>query len=431
MENKNYIFEIFCIDVNGQTEIKSEKNLIDALCFTTKLWSGEVKNTSSKGKWTINDEKSKISIRIKSVDTTKVLTGYFEVAFNLKVESSDFEALESFRLKLLRHIKGKLSFSHIRVLSDDISTTIAQKLYPEINKIENLLRRYLTKFFIQRVGLDWWDTTAPKPMIEKVKIRKSDRKDEFSTLCETDVSLADFDDLGELIYKQSSGLNTPEKVIARISSISSVEELETFKTELKGNYTKYFKEFFRDKDFEQKWKELFKIRNKVAHHGVFYKNELDKGIELANSLSTIILDAENKIDEIVFSVEDKEAFRNATIEAIENVEATQSQIEEDIESTNPTMGLKILGKIELPVNASSYKGYHKVITEDELITELNLCESSRNYVGLKWFVTQYLAEKDFSIGLSYSLINILADKNKVELYDIQEGYVIKAIRLKK
>ncbi|WP_221407729.1 HEPN domain-containing protein [Thermoflexibacter ruber] len=430
MENQNYIFEIFCIDVNGQTEIKSETNLIQALCFTTKLWSSEVKDTSSNGRWTINDEKSKISVRIKSVDTTKVLTGYFEVAFNIKVESTDFEALESFRLKLLRHIKGKLSFSHIRVLSDDISTAIAQELYPQINKVESLLRRYLAKFFIQRVGLDWWETTAPKSMIDKVKIRKSDRKDEFSTLCETDVSLADFDDLGELIYKQSSGLNTPEKVTEKIAKISSLEELENFKTELKGNYTKYFKEFFRDKEFEQKWKELFKIRNKVAHHGVFYKNELDRGLELASSLSAIILDAENNIDEMTFSVEEKEAIRNATIEAIESVEVIQNQVEEDTENTNSVVGLKILGKIELP-NSSSYKGYYKAITEEELLNELHLCEDARNYVGLKWFVTQYLAEKEFSIGLSYSLINILADKNKIELYDIQEGYVIKAIRLKK
>ena len=155
MESKNYAFEIFCIDVNGQTEIKTETNLIQGLLFTSKLWSSEVSNTSSSGKWTINDEKSIISVKIKSVDTTKVLTGYFEVAFNIKVESPNFDALESFRLELLRHIKGKLSFTHIRVLSDDISTEIAQKLYPQINKVESLLRRYLTKFFIQRVGLDW------------------------------------------------------------------------------------------------------------------------------------------------------------------------------------------------------------------------------------------------------------------------------------
>lgn len=176
---KKYTFELFCIDANGQTEIKTEKSLIQGLCFSSKLWSDEVKDSSEKGKWLISDKKSKIDLAIKSIDTTKVLTGYFEVAFNIKVESEDFDVLESFRLKLLRHIKAKLSFSHIRVLADDISNNIAQELYPEINKVENLLRRYLTKFFIQRVGLEWWETTATKTMIDKFKFVRRTEKMSF------------------------------------------------------------------------------------------------------------------------------------------------------------------------------------------------------------------------------------------------------------
>ena len=94
-------------------------------------------------------------------------------------------------------------------------------------------------------------------------------------------------------------------------------------------------------------------------------------------------------------------------------------------------GLRILGKIELPENVQKYKGFYKVITEEELLNELVICENTRAYVGLKWFVTQYLAEKSFSIGLSYSLVNILSDKGKIELSDIQEEYPIKVIRTKK
>lgn len=231
-----------------------------------------------------------------------------------------------------------------------------------------------------------------------------------------------------MIYKQSSGFNNPEKVVNKIISISTLEDFEAFKTELQGNYTKYFKEFFRDKDFESKWKELFKIRNKVAHHGVFYKVELDRGKELSNSLSKIIQDAENNIDEIVFSVEEKEAIRNATIEAIENADISPL-INQESEPTKLS-GLKILGKIEIPESYQRYTGSYNAITEDELLNELINCEKTRQYVGLKWFVTQHLADKSYSIGLSYSLVNILADKNKVELYDIQEEYSIKAIKTK-
>lgn len=303
-------------------------------------------------------------------------------------------------------------------------------MYPEVNRIENLLRRYLTKFFIQRVGLEWWEATATKSMVDKVMIRKSDRKDEFSQIADTDVSLADFDDLGELIYKQSSGFNNPEKVVGKIVSIKSIEELQSFQTELQGNYTKYFKEYFKDKGFESQWKEIFKIRNKVAHQGIFYKAELDRGMELSKSLSEIILDAENNIDEIVFSIEEKEAIRNATIEAVTDDKITKKEEDEENNVKQNVRGLKILGKIELP-EYRRRKLIYQAIEESELLEELDNCLKTNSYVGLKWFVTDHLAALNFSIGLSYSLVNILVDKGKIEIYDITDGeYPIKALRKK-
>ena len=52
-------------------------------------------------------------------------------------------------------------------------------------------------------------------------------------------------------------------------------------------------------------------------------------------------------------------------------------------------------------------------------------------MGLKWFVTQYLANKGYAIGTTYSLVNILIEQTHIELYDYEssEGYMIKAIRL--
>jgi len=429
----SYIFEIFCIDSNGQSEIKNEKSLIQGLSYSSKLWSDEMKDIYDTGKWSITDKKLGLHLKIKSVDTSKVLTGFFESAYNIKIESKDFESIETFRLKILKHLRDKLKFTHIRILSDDISAHIAQELYPAINNVENLLRKYLTKFFIQRVGLEWWEATATKDMIQKVKERKTDRKDLFSQLSDADVSLADFDDLGELIYKQSSGFNNPEKVVEKVLSINNGEELENFKSELQGNYTKYFKDFFRDKDFESKWKELYKIRNKVAHHGFFYKVELERGRELITSLSQIISDAENNIDELVFSIEEKEAIHNA-IEAIseDSIIASNMDIEEE-EEEEKTVGLKVLGKIKLPENYR-YSGFYRPITESEMLRQLTICEQNRtvSYIGLRWFVTIHLAGMNYSIGLSYSLVNILVDKGRIELYDIDsESYPVKAIKLKK
>jgi uncharacterized protein with HEPN domain len=426
----SYVFEILCIDPQ---DITSESALVKALGFSSQLWNNNPpKEIHQKGRWTLVEEKSKIALGIKQVDTSKVLTDYFEAAFLLRAESENFDGLEAYRIRLMRHVRHTLKFNHVRLLTDDISTYIANRLYPEINHVESLLRKYLTKFFVQRVGLNWWEATATRVMSEKVKSRQVERfRDEISELADLDVSLADFDDLGELIYKQSSGFNNPEKIISKLLTLNTVEELQGLQLELQGNYTKYFKEFFQDKNFEPKWRELYRIRNKVAHQGTFYRSEMERALELVSLLTKIITEAENKIDEIVFSIEEKEAIRDATIAATrqEEVQTEEKENEDPNYFRGGLQGLKILGKIDLEPSRPRLR----FITENELLSALEDAEESKytSFVGLKWFVTIFLFNRGFAIPTSYSLLNILIDKGNIEVFDVRahEGYDIKAIRL--
>ena len=273
---------------------------------------------------------SGLTLTVINVDTSKILTDLVDAAFVLRVESPMFEPLEPFRQRLLRHLSDKLRFAHLRVLQDDISSEIANQLYPKINAVENLLRRYLIKFFFQRVGMSWWEVTATPKMIDKVKARQRNRSNQFSYFINSDIEFADFDDLGLLIYKQSTGFNEPEKVLERLTHIETIEELQELKSNLEGNYTKYFKTFFRDKNFERLWKEMSKIRNKVAHQATFFHSELRKGIELSAELTSIIKDAENHIDEIVLSLKEKQAIHQAAAEVVreEQVEAAEQKAQE-------------------------------------------------------------------------------------------------------
>lgn len=426
--NGNFVFEILCVEPL-ENDIQNENALLKALSFSNRLWNGnEPKEISGKALCGLTESRLQLNLFLKSLDTSKMLTAYSEAAFIIHIEGKDFDSLESFRVRLLRHLKTTLGFTHIRILTDDISTYIANRLYPRINRVEGLLRRYLTKFFIQRVGVNWWEATATRMMIEKVKLR-GDRKDDFSELVAEDVTLVDFDDLGELIYKQTSGFNQPEKIINKLISLQSMDELRHFQNELQGNYTKYFKEFFQDKHFEPRWRELLKIRNKVAHQGTFFMYDFERGLNLTETLIEIITQAESKIDEIVFSIEEKEAIRMATIEAAtDNDETTINTLEEDKPSNYfraGLSGLKIMGKIHIPEK-------ERYITENEVFDELEDVLSSKyhNYVGLKWFVTIYLKNKNYVVTASYSLINILIDKQMIELYDVNtlEGFTIKALR---
>lgn len=418
--NEIFFFELLCID---PSDIKNELSLAQAICFSNSIWNGtNPKIENEKNRIRIKEDVSGIEIIIKPVDTSNVLTNYFESAFVLNVISNNFEVIEAIRIKLLKHLKNTLQFNHLRLLTDDVSTYIANKLYPEINKIENLLRRYLIKFFIQRVGFEWWETTANKTMIEKVKMRKADKRDEISLIIDDEVRFVDFDDLGELIYKQSSGYNNPDKIVQRLLNINNEVDFVTLKNELQSNYTKYFKENFQDKHFEQKWKEIIKLRHKVAHHGIFYKHEMNYGLEILTSLSEIITIAERLIDNVVFSIEDKEAFRTAKIEANQD---------ENMQLN----GFKILGRMDLPDTNNKFEKKYLDIEEDELLYELEELEKSKwnRFIGIKWFVTDHLASKNYSITSSFILINILIDKGKIIKYDVLSfgGYNIVAIRSNK
>ncbi|MEL6275404.1 MAG: hypothetical protein AAFU03_09920, partial [Bacteroidota bacterium] len=191
--SRNFTFEILCIDPD---DIVDQKSFVHALSYSKDVWNGRMPliTMDKAGEPFIKGE-SGMTVHIINVDTSKILTDLVEAAFVVRVESKLFEPLEPFRQRLLRHLRENLKFSHLRVLQDDISSEIANQLYPKINAVENMLRRYLIKFFIQRVGINWWEVTATPKMIEKVKNRLRNRSNQFSYFIDSDIEFADFDDL--------------------------------------------------------------------------------------------------------------------------------------------------------------------------------------------------------------------------------------------
>ncbi len=442
LTNTNYTFELLCLDVPG---INSESGLARALSFGPMWEDNDPAIRSSKGTVRVVQPELGVEVSVYSIDTSFMLTDYQESAFVIAAESQDFAALEKFRLPLLEHIRGKLEFKHVRILADTVSTEVANRLYPRINSVESRLRRYLTKFFIQRVGLNWWKLTSTRLMTDKVTTRREMLTDEMSKLVELDVNLVDFDDLGELIYKQTTGFNNTEAIVAKLLDVKTHAELMELQGELQGNYTKYFKRFFQDKHFKHKWQELYRIRNKVAHHGTFYANELERGDRLCDDLLGIITEAEAQIDKLVFSVEDKQAIREAVNDQIvaeqeqadiENGDLLEPALADGQDGSGPTVyrarvaGPKVVGRIELPVD----KAREKAIDEPTMLTilEEETDKPYNDYVGLKWFVTHLLSDRGFAVNSSYSLANVLIDQGRIEMYDVENshGYTVKAIRVR-
>ncbi len=420
---KEYSFEVLIIDPNGKSEILSPKSLVYGLMSTEKLWD-DAKEENKKDEYSISD--GDLKLRIKPIDTSSTLYDLIEAGFLIKVKSKDFSKIERFRYPFIIHLRNRLAFEHIRILTDDVSTDISNQAYPLINELENLLRRYISKFFTQKIGLDWWKKAVPDKVIDKTKIRNGNET-VFSNIVQTDLTLIDFDDLGEIIYKHKLGFNRPQNLAESLVEINTIEELEKLKADLDSNYNRFFKENFKDKDFDKKWKQLFKIRNKVAHNNLFVQEDLDATYQLHKELKETILNAESKIDDFKFSIEEQVAIR-------ENIREEKSS-----ESKADSLGVKVVGKIDLGGDEKEYDNFD-VISEDQFLKELERAENSiqfkpnMNYVGLKSFITVILGNKGYGYGPSYALANILKEQGVVEIYDVNDPrsyWPAKAIRIKK
>lgn len=74
----------------------------------------------------------------------------------------------------------------------------------------------------------------------------------------------------------------------------------------------------------------------------------------------------------------------------------------------------------------------KMITENELLDELKIAESSSNsFIDLKEFVTDVLVPKGYASGPTFSLARMMSGKGLVEIYDTRDaaGMPVKAVKI--
>jgi hypothetical protein len=323
MTTETFTYEILCVDSASSSKVKTNEQFAYSLLSNSELWNNPKYNLKQHR---IDD--TKFSVTISNVDTKSAPDFAPQNSFRVSVVGQ-FDALEKARLPLITHVK-KQDIPVVYVLTDEISEQIAQQIYPRINKVENRLRRYLIKFFATKLGSDWWRLTADSEMQFKAQQRRNNEL-VFSPHVDNKAYLIDFGELGKIVYIQSSGFINKEDIIKKVMSLGNdVESIIRLKEELQSNYTKYFKSTFKDRSFQEKWERVEKIRHKVAHNNLFTKEDLDQAIKLSEELIKIIEDADQKVDEVVFSKGEQEAIQEAIIESLvttENEEASDWRTE--------------------------------------------------------------------------------------------------------
>ncbi len=200
----------------------------------------------------------------------------------------------------------------------------------------------------------------------------------------------------ELCVQQISGFLSRDDIIKRIRNMDeSVNSIRILKEEIETNYTKFFNDAFRIKDFQKKWEDLEKIRHKVAHNNLFTQNQCEIGENLIKELLEIIDEADSGVEDIRFSDLDRDAIRESIVE----------------------------------------HSAFDIISEDKLLEELKSQYeqflSTDGFVGLSHFVKNHLGILGFDFRSSYELISLLEKKGLVEIYKVDNpvgDYEVSAIR---
>jgi hypothetical protein len=371
-------YQILALDPSLKTRSEDCRSLLYQIRGFSKLWSKTAKIHDSDDK-IIDGSCSLLIVAATPDEVTDDATDRGR-AFILTLTGT-YEQLEPKREPLAALLKDA-SFDLIYVLKDEVSEHVAIKLYPLLYRIENLLRGYLIRFMATRIGPRWWELSASAQMTEKARMRKGNER-VFGKLIENSAYLIDFDELGELVYKQSSGYLTREDIVGKVTQlVETPEAIRALKQELRTNYDKLFKEAFADKGFKDKWKQFESLRNKIAHNNLFTAADLATGEQLAHDLTAIITSADAEAQKLVITADEREAIKEQVAKA-----ATWQ--------TRDLTDESFFKELDVALAGAAAKGL---------------------FVGLTWFTNNVLIPKGFSYLACHSTIERLTEHGTLEVY---------------
>lgn len=223
--------------------------------------------------------------------------------FHVKLESKIEEHLDKFHdlLKAVRSLLHKTSDKKPQVLWDDVSFYYAQKAYPLVHQIENLMRKLITKFMLTNVGLGWTKEAMPEDL---KKSARSEADNNNNYLYETD-----FKDLSTFLFDEyrTNDIKTLNEKIRTLEGDSiSAAELKAFLP--KSNWERYFREYVNCEGsyLQTRWDKLYKLRCKIAHNNAFSREDFTLTTTLINEVTPKIAEAIANLDRVEVPEDDRE-----------------------------------------------------------------------------------------------------------------------------
>lgn len=195
----------------------------------------------------------------------------------------------------------------INTIWDDVGRIYAEKSYPVINEVENLMRKLIAKFMLINVGMTWSKEVIHPDLFKKIE------NFEEEELYLNDLHKLDFIHLKQVLFEKKRDISLQELDRTLIKTSFSVDDKEKILRYVpRSNWEKYFSALLNGKDssLEKKWELLYKLRNKVAHNRNVNKEEFEKIKGLSSDIREIINKATTKLGEIDIKEEDQERIKH-------------------------------------------------------------------------------------------------------------------------
>ncbi len=363
MEEKSKLTVEYLISINSKnifTNCSTKKAFNHLLCSNEKI--------------KINGDKityKELNINYKVQLTIKEKVNFFHMTF-ICDNLDNLNLYEEF-LRGIKCVLNKVSDNGVIVLWDDISIYYCKQSYPLLNRIENTMRKLLTKFMMINIGEDW-DKTVISDEIKKSIAKKENNYRQYDYLYKTDfITLSDF------LFKEYPN-KTYENFNKEIKKSKKINDFNIEDIIKKSNWDRYFSKIVEcEGEFlNTRWKELYELRCKVAHNNQLEKNEYERIIILVDEIAPKLEGVMRKLDEVNVD----ENFKSRVVENIvENIYPdsmyflNQYKTLEEILTIMSTRDGKI---VRYPVFVMARKLYTYGIIDDETFDMIKQITDFRN-----------------------------------------------------
>jgi hypothetical protein len=277
-------------------------NTVDDICRDIKSFNSLLSsnsNISIKGNKIIY-MKSAYDYTVELNEVENQSCSVFHITLTIGRKTDKFRNL----IKAIKRTIGTHLKDDIQIIWDGIGFEWSTELYPKIYKIENSMRKLISKFMLTQLGIGWHKLSVPKEVKDSIKNSLPNGQ---GILYESD-----FIQLSNFLFSPYSVRDTA-KLPEMLGDLLEGEVTEDKKNEIlefipNNNWDRYFSSIV-DCDSEQlkkKWQKLYDIRCIVAHNKPMKFDEYKEGTDLVEFLEPIINSAIENVTNIEIPEEDKE-----------------------------------------------------------------------------------------------------------------------------